>query len=62
VAVRELALSARPIIDQYFRRTKFMETEAVRQELYDEGHPVPRTAGPRRARGWFATRRSHRRG
>lgn len=38
----ELALSARPIIDQYFRRTKFMETEALRQELFDEGHPLPK--------------------
>ena len=38
----ELALSARPIIDQYFRRTKFLETEAVRQEMFDDGHPLPK--------------------
>jgi hypothetical protein len=42
----ELALSARPIIDQYFRRTKFLETEAVRQEMFDGGHPVPRNGRP----------------
>ena len=42
----ELALSARPIIDQYFRRTKFLETEAVRQELFDDGHPVPKNGRP----------------
>jgi hypothetical protein len=42
----ELALSARPIIDQYFRRTKFMETEAVRQEMFDGGHPVPKNGRP----------------
>jgi hypothetical protein len=42
----EVALSARPIIDQYFRRTKFLETEAVRRELYDGGHPIPKNGRP----------------
>jgi hypothetical protein len=42
----ELALSARPIIDQYFRRTKYLETEAVRRELYADAHPLPKTGRP----------------